>query len=648
MNWKEFVESNLLGCNGNLKQFAHLNRYDKHLPEFKNILEIIKKETYFLPENCINSERIYCLYNDIKINYCKVCNKNKSIFINFKRGYKAFCCHDCFIKLIHIPGIDGLSMTQRRAIKSSETMRNIIINGKNLLQIKALKSIEKNKITKSKIGEDDLTVNQRIVKKAIITKKNDIDENGLNSFQRANLKYKETVNKIGEDGLTIRQKADKKGGETRRSLDENGISIAKKASIKANKTKLNNIDNNGLNSIQRTVLKNKINNTIIGIDGLTNIQRITNSAKLKNEKIYENGISGYSKNAIKATETKKNTFNTNNISIFEESVKKGVETRKSLDENGISIAKKASIKANKTKSIIDENGLNVSQKAAQKALITKLNNIDENGLNSIQRGLLKANKTKSIIAEDGLNIKQRAAIKAKETSLKIKEDGLTGVQKRVIKIKQKMSVIGEDGLTAYQRSNRKSAKTKSIIGEDGLSISQRAAKKSVITKINDIDENGLNSFQRGELKSNKASLYIRHYNDFLFYQANNEKYFLDSINNLGLINVINNGISLKYFFDNKLRVYISDFMYNNIIFEIKSSYTYDNTGEKQKKNVYYKLRQKNNTKWKTVLQQGYRMIVIFDKFYYCECLLSDFEDINIDLTSKKQLLTVEILKSFLI
>jgi len=108
-------------------------------------------------------------------------------------------------------------------------------------------------------------------------------------------------------------------------------------------------------------------------------------------------------------------------------------------------------------------------------------------------------------------------------------------------------------------------------------------------------------------KSQKNSFKVNFYkNTDLTYQGSYEKYFLELMENRGLLNYISNGKSYKYFWE-KNRTYHSDYLYKNITIEIKSSWTYNRNGN----NILLEL--KNETRWQTVRDIGDIIIILKSK-----------------------------------
>jgi hypothetical protein len=75
----------------------------------------------------------------------------------------------------------------------------------------------------------------------------------------------------------------------------------------------------------------------------------------------------------------------------------------------------------------------------------------------------------------------------------------------------------------------------------------------------------------------------------------------------GLLNDISNGKSYNYKFNNKVRVYHSDFLFNNITIEIKSSWTYNRNNKDEL------LQLKNETRWQTVRDLGDDIVILKSK-----------------------------------
>ncbi len=91
----------------------------------------------------------------------------------------------------------------------------------------------------------------------------------------------------------------------------------------------------------------------------------------------------------------------------------------------------------------------------------------------------------------------------------------------------------------------------------------------VETKINNIDENGLNSFDRSHWKGGKGGFI-----DGIYYQSSNEKRFLELIKFFDQTKNIKRGKKIVYSSNNEERTYLPDYILNDkILFEVKSKYT---------------------------------------------------------------------------
>jgi hypothetical protein len=198
-------------------------------------------------------------------------------------------------------------------------------------------------------------------------------------------------------------------------------------------------------------------------------------------------------------------------------------------------------------------------------------------------------------------------------------------------------------LSVFQRSAIQGGKTRSKVGEDGLSIAQKASIKANHTR-RQIGEDGLDSYQRGMIKSKKTSYAVKRYNDDLVYQGTNEKDFLDRLKLLNLLCFIKNGFYVKYDYFGKQKDYKPDFIFKDIIFEVKSKWTYDNHDNYDGK-LGLELRVVNHLKWMSCLKQGYRVIIIIEKDFYFEVEESDFDDVEKSLIFKKQALPNQYLSS---
>lgn len=173
--------------------------------------------------------------------FCYCGNKNN--FGSIKSGYHKYCSVKCM----------NNNIIHNNKIKQ-KMLSNIDENGLNNYQ-RAYKQAHQNYIKKYNISSP--WKNQNVINKIRKNKLNNIDKNGLNCYQRATQKMILTKkNTIDENGLNIFQKQAIKCKNTRiNNIDENGLNSYKQAVIKQVKTKRKIIDENGLNLYQQSTIK---------------------------------------------------------------------------------------------------------------------------------------------------------------------------------------------------------------------------------------------------------------------------------------------------------------------------------------------------------------------------------------------------------
>jgi len=270
---------------------------------------------------------------------------------------------------------------------------------------------------------------------------------------------------------------------------------------------------------------------------------------------------------------------------------------KSKEYNGSKKCKKgcgeiAKYKFVKTGILCCSNHTSKCQAVKQKRINSAKQNIDENGLNSLQRG-------------------QKEATKVKKNN-----GGFIRAGKNISKTKNTLLPNGDRRCDV---SNRKMKKTKLKVGDDGLTNAQRSARKMADNRLKDIDENGLNQYQRwtneriqnGTFeKAFKKSGLIKSYLDTdLYFQGSYEKKFLDKLlEQYGIEWVKTNvkrGPNIKYKDPIGVqRTYMSDFQINNTVYEIKSNWTWNRRGQD------LLLQQINLLKLKSAVDSGYKVKLI--------------------------------------
>lgn len=234
-----------------------------------------------------------------------------------------------------------------------------------------------------------------------------------------------------------------------------------------------------------------------------------------------------------------------------------------------------------------------------------LSRIDENtGLSNSKMLALK-------IKENAMNNGDKdpfviAALKMVEVR-KLNNSYMTGTKKSLIT----KSKINSDGLTINQISTSKMIKTRKKLGDDGLTNYQRSAIKAAETRINDVDEYNRNGYDRSWIKSGQAKEFP---NTKIYYRSKLELKFLEKLTLDFGIEWVNRNVknckSFNYEFNGFPKKYIPDFEVDGKIYEIKSSYTFDNLGKNEE------LRKQNIKKMDSVLNLGMNIRFVLDGFEY--------------------------------
>lgn len=234
----------------------------------------------------------------------------------------------------------------------------------------------------------------------------------------------------------------------------------------------------------------------------------------------------------------------------------------------------------------DDSGLTANEKSAIGISISQ-NSIEQNGKTKSHNSGIKSAKTKRNTIISGITLAKLTAIKAAKT---------------------KMNTLLPNGLTIAEDASIRASKTMNEKTISGKTLKEIRIEKGIITK-RIIDDNGLDGFDKAFLNGAGKNSSIKFYDNNLFYQGSYEKHFLDYMFNNNIKN-IKRGERFNYYFKNKNKQYRSDFMLNDIIFEIKSSWTYGKKDENR--------RNKNHSKFKSVINRGFKLFVIFDKKYFVE------------------------------
>ena len=174
------------------------------------------------------------------------------------------------------------------------------------------------------------------------------------------------------------------------------------------------------------------------------------------------------------------------------------------------------------------------------------------------------------------------------------------------------SCLEKYGVDHYSKTEEyKDKYKKTCLGKYGIDSSNKDERVKEKMKKTLFENYGVyHPTQNEEIfsKSQRNSFKIHIYkNSNLTYQGSYEKYFLELMDDKGLLNDILNGKSYNYKLNNKIRTYHSDFLYNNQTIEIKSSWTYNRNGQDDL------LRLKNETRWQTVRELGDDIVILMSK-----------------------------------
>src|SRR3989304_856041 len=202
-------------------------------------------------------------------------------------------------------------------------------------------------------------------------------------------------------------------------------------------------------------------------------------------------------------------------------------------------------------------------------------------------------------------------IKAQETNLE--RYGVKFItQNEEIKTKIKDTNLEKYGVTSHLAFKEVRDKGKEVIFEkygtyNPMSLDEVKDKR----KKNNLKKYGVDhpmKLKEVLEKNHLSGLRIHKYKDTeITYQGSYEKYFLELLEEKGLLNEVTNGKSYDYIFEEKQHVYHTDFSFRGKQIEIKSGWTYNNNG----KNL--KLQEINETKWQSVRKFGDSIVVLINK-----------------------------------
>jgi len=202
---------------------------------------------------------------------------------------------------------------------------------------------------------------------------------------------------------------------------------------------------------------------------------------------------------------------------------------------------------------------------------------------------------------------KKVAKKSKKTSLK--KYGVNSPNKSEdVKNKKKITCLKNFGVeNPSQNESVKNKKKKTCMEKYG--VENVFQSKNILKKIKSVClkkygvEHATQNKEIHEKQQKSGFKRKTHKKTGLYYRGTYEKHFLDFCFDNKV--PIKGGKTIQYFFEGKKRIYFSDFYLEskNLIIEIKSTYTYK------------KYLDKNLTKQRTCLSQGYSFIFIIDKNY---------------------------------
>lgn len=181
------------------------------------------------------------------------------------------------------------------------------------------------------------------------------------------------------------------------------------------------------------------------------------------------------------------------------------------------------------------------------------------------------------------------------------------VKKKVKKtIKERFGV--ESVLQNEDIKNKIKKTTKDRFGVDNISQNENIKQKKKDTSIKNFGVS--HHLKDGEMfnKHQKAMFKVKTYKDSdIYYNGSYEKYFLELMEEKGLLSEVSNGDSFVYISKEKEHTYHVDFKFRGRQIEIKSTWTYNKNGKDQD------LQDINEAKWNSARESGADFIVLMDK-----------------------------------
>lgn len=178
--------------------------------------------------------------------------------------------------------------------------------------------------------------------------------------------------------------------------------------------------------------------------------------------------------------------------------------------------------------------------------------------------------------------------------------------------KRKQTNLERHGVeNVSQKEEFKRKRTETVIdkfGVENVSQNSEIKKKKKATSLKNFGVE--HHLKDGVLfqKHFKAQHKIREYkNSGINYQGSYEKYFLELLEERGLLSEVSVGGSFEYEWNGEKHTYHVDFKFRDKQIEIKSGWTYNKNG------ADLELQSLNETKWKSARDSGANLIVLIDK-----------------------------------
>ena len=167
------------------------------------------------------------------------------------------------------------------------------------------------------------------------------------------------------------------------------------------------------------------------------------------------------------------------------------------------------------------------------------------------------------------------------------------------------------------RTDHKENAAKSLATRTKLGITKTSQVKGAATRIASghytrLAETMKQHWNTNPWQNNTQCPLVSYKDTNINYQGTHEYNFLEKLENINgiqwLINNVKRGPNIWYIdpTDNTKRLYISDFIIDNTIYEVKSAWTWNNNGDNES------LENKNKAKLNECINKGYNVIIVLD------------------------------------